>query len=148
MDPSKVAKHAAVVTDSENSEEDITAQERPEDGEASSEAQDEETAAAIASDNEEDASIRANNAYPGANNTIGSVHQRYWFVTLDKKNSGFKRSRSEPEEGKWIGGFEPLFVMGRDHERSVVTGRSADDVMEDEGVEKFVGRKMWRPILE
>jgi hypothetical protein len=106
--------------------------------------------AAIASEDErEDAVIRANNAYPGATNTIGSVHQRHWFLTLDRKYSGFRKARSGEDGGRWVGGWgEPFYVRGRDVERSVVTGRSADEVMEDEVVEKFVGRKMWRPILE
>ncbi|KAK4551870.1 hypothetical protein LTR86_010866 [Recurvomyces mirabilis] len=111
--------------------------------------------AAIASDGEaqnhneeEDARIRLNNAYPGAENTIGSIHQRHWFLTLDRRNSGFHKARSGPDVGRWVGGFEPFFVMGRDEERSVVTGRKADDVMSDEGVNAFVGRKMWRPIVE
>lgn len=106
--------------------------------------------AAIASEDEgEDAAIRANNAYPGSSNTIGSVHQRHWFLTLDRKHSGFHKARSGPDRGRWVGGWgDALFVYGRDVERSVVTGRNADEVMEDEGVEKFVGRKMWRPILE
>lgn len=45
-------------------------------------------------------------------------------------------------------GFETFFVRGRDVERSVVTGRTADEVMADEGVEGFVGRKGWRAVLE
>ena len=45
-------------------------------------------------------------------------------------------------------GFEAFFVRGRDVERSVVTGRTADEVMVDEGVEGFVGRKGWRAVLE
>lgn len=89
--------------------------------------------AANASDSDEDASIRMNNAYTGATNTIGSVHQRHWFLSLDKKNSALS---------------EPFFVMGRDVERSIVTGRTADDVLNDEGVTRFIGRKMWRPITE
>jgi len=103
--------------------------------------------AALASEGEnegEDATIRANNAYPGATNTIRSIHQRHWFLSLDRKNSGFRKRRN----GRWEGGWESFFVKGRDEERSVVTGRLADDVMSDEGVERFVGRKMWRPILE
>lgn len=104
--------------------------------------------AGIASDEGEDATIRANNAYPGASNTIGSIHQRNWILTLDRKNSGFRRERSGTGRGRWVGGWEPFFVRGRDHERSVVTGRDADAVMADAGVERFVGRKMWRPILE
>lgn len=102
----------------------------------------------VASDNDEDETIRANNAYIGASNTIGSVHQRNWMLTLDKQNSGFCKARSGPNAGRWIGDWAAFFVRGRDYERSIVTGRNADGVMEDEDVEKFVGRKMWRPILE
>ncbi len=103
-------------------------------------------AAAMASDDEgEDATIRANNAYTGAINSIGSIHQRNWFLTLDRRNSGFRKTR---DDGRWVGDWEPFYVRGREHERSLITGRSADQVMEDEGVEKFVGRKMWRPIME
>ncbi|KXT16631.1 hypothetical protein AC579_6668 [Pseudocercospora musae] len=103
--------------------------------------------AANASEDDEDGVIRSNNAYTGANNTIGSIHQRHWFLTLDRSNSGFTKARSGPDAGRWIGS-DAFFVRGRDHERSIVTGRLADDVMADEGVEKFMRRKMWRPILE
>lgn len=99
------------------------------------------SAADILSDDDE--TIRANNAYTGATNTIGSIHQRHWFLSLDKKNSGFTKT-----DGDWLGDAAPFYVMGRDYERSVVTGRTADEVMEDEGVAKFIGRKMWRPIIE
>lgn len=105
-------------------------------------------AAADASEDDLDASIRTNNAYTGASNTIGSVHQRHWFVTLDRSNSGFRKARSGPEKGRWVGEWEAFYVRGREHERSIVTGRLADEVMVDEGVEKFVGRKMWRPIMQ
>ncbi|KAL8876217.1 MAG: hypothetical protein Q9192_008902 [Flavoplaca navasiana] len=47
-----------------------------------------------------------------------------------------------------VDGREGEMKMGRDHERSVVTGRTADEVMEDEGVEGFTGRKGWRAVLE
>ncbi|KAI7534803.1 hypothetical protein KC331_g12364 [Hortaea werneckii] len=108
-----------------------------------------EDAAIASEDDSEDAAIRANNAYSGSENTIGSVHQRHWFLTLDRKYSGFHKERSGSNAGRWVGGWEdPFFVRGRDVERSVVTGRNADEVMDDEGVEQFVGRKMWRPILE
>lgn len=118
--------------------------------------------AAAASDNEEDETIRANNAYPGARNTIGSIHQRYWFLTLDRQSSGFAKAHTGPHRGRWVpsklpsdkdgalhgNGFKPFFVRGRDHERSIITGRLAADVMEDEGIKNYGGRKMWRPILE
>ena len=113
-------------------------------------------AAALASDGEaaadQDEQIRRNNAYPGATNTIGSIHQRQWFLSLDRVSSGFVR-----EAGRWVRktsddgmleGFETFFVRGRDVERSVVTGRLAEDVMADEGVKGYMGRKMWRPITE
>ncbi|KAI7008655.1 hypothetical protein KC362_g17511, partial [Hortaea werneckii] len=108
-----------------------------------------EDAAIASEDDSEDAAIRANNAYPGSENTIGSIHQRHWFLTLDRRYSGFYKERSGSNVGRWVGGWgEPFFVRGRDVERSVVTGRNADEVMDDEGVEKFMRRKMWRPILE
>ena len=46
------------------------------------------------------------------------------------------------------GGFETFFVRGRDVERSVVTGRSADEVLADEGVQGYVARKGWTAVLE
>jgi hypothetical protein len=105
--------------------------------------------AAVASEaEEEDAAIRSNNAYTGATNTIGSVHQRHWFISLDRKKSGFHKVRSGTDEGRWVGENDTFSVLGRDVERSVVSGRLADEVMSDEGVERFQGRKMWRAITE
>ncbi|KAI9825853.1 MAG: hypothetical protein M1832_000794 [Thelocarpon impressellum] len=117
---------------------------------------------------DEDAATRATNAYPGATNAIGSVHQRRWLLSLDRAASGFVRSGrdghgritwvpravaeagEEREEGhEEAGGWsEPFFVRGRDVERSVVTGRLAAEVMADEGVVGYVGRKGWRAVLE
>lgn len=116
---------------------------------------DEARTAAAASGEDEDETIRRSNAYLGSNNTIGSVHQRKWFLTLDKSNSGFVKSAgtgrwkrsSENERGR-PGDWNSFYVRGRDHERSVVTGRLAADVMADEGVSMYKGRKMWQPILE
>ena len=143
IDPQKVLNHlTAVTTDSETDDEPPTVEKN---GNDDLQADDD---AGLASDDDEDASIRANNAYTGSTNTIGSIHQRHWFLTLDRRKSGFHKARSGPDQGRWVGNWEPFFVRGRDHERSVVTGRNADEVMEDEGVQKFVGRKMWRPILE
>lgn len=96
----------------------------------------------------EDATIRANNAYTGATNDIGSVHQRHWFLSLDKQNSGMIDSVDDLAPGRSASKPESFYVMGRDVERSVVTGRSADQIMSDEGVRSFTGRKMWRPITE
>ena len=55
--------------------------------------------------------------------------------------------RRRDEEGR-LGGFEPFFVRGRDVERSVVTGRTGGEVLGDEGVEGFVGRKGWRGVVQ
>lgn len=41
-----------------------------------------------------------------------------------------------------------FLVLGRDVERSIVTGRTAEEVMRDEGVEGFVGRKGWKGVVE
>ncbi|KAI9807853.1 MAG: hypothetical protein M1825_005159 [Sarcosagium campestre] len=127
--------------------------------------------------------IRRTNAYPGATNSIGSVHQRQWFLSLDRENSGFERcisngkavwkqrrrgrsgsnssskSKNEAEvkhdeeetrdaHGYDRDGFEPFVVAGRNVERSILTGRTADDVMMDEGVQDFIGRKGWRAVIE
>ncbi|KAF7119124.1 hypothetical protein CNMCM5793_008864 [Aspergillus hiratsukae] len=109
-----------------------------------------------------DHQIRVNNAYPGATNTIGSIHQRRWFATLDRLNSGFVPEHAKAKAGsgkkKWVRkrdvrtgqelGFEPFYVRGPDVERSVVTGRLGKDVLEDEGVTDFVPRRGWRAVVE
>lgn len=101
-------------------------------------------------DSDEDMLTRAHNAYPGSTNSIGSVHQRRWFVLLDRPSSGF-----ESNGGKWtrrpmsngdLGGFEPFVVRGRDYERSVVTGRLARDVESDGGCKGYIGRGGWQSI--
>jgi hypothetical protein len=143
VDPSKVMRPAAMLTDSEadTPESELGASTshtdaQPEDAAVASEAE------------EEDAAIRSNNAYTGATNTIGSVHQRHWFLSLDRKLSGFHKARSGVDEGRWVGERDTFLVLGRDVERSVVSGRLADEVMSDEGVIMFQGRKMWRAITE
>lgn len=97
-------------------------------------------------DSEEDLETRVNNAYPGSANSIGSIHQRKWFLMLDRRSSGFKPGKSGVWERDGDGGFETFYVRGRDFERSVVTGRLARDVERDEGVEGFVGRGGWTGI--
>jgi len=71
-------------------------------------------------------------------------------VLLDRESSGF-----ECQNGTWsrrvlpngeLGGFNPFLVQGREHERSVVTGRLARDVESDEGCEGYVGRGGWKSI--
>lgn len=118
----------------------------------------------ISSDQEHSGSrqeIEANNAYPGATNDIGSIHQRNWYVALDHVGSGFVKlvDPANPKRRCWvrqpststgdlqdvIDGFEPFYVMGADVERSVMTGRTSDEILRDEGVEGFVATKMWMP---
>lgn len=136
-----------------------------------SDATDEDTqadaAAAVASDGEDEA-IRANNAYTGATNDIGSIHQRKWFLSVDRAKSGFvkriAKSASGFVETTWtrrsaegdlangvVGsatGFDRFVVGGRETERSVVTGRLAGEILADEGVVGFVPRGHWRAITE
>ncbi|GIJ82255.1 hypothetical protein Asppvi_000761 [Aspergillus pseudoviridinutans] len=109
-----------------------------------------------------DHQIRVNNAYPGSTNTIGSIHQRRWFATLDRANSGFVPEHAKAKAGsgkkRWVRkrnvrtgqelGFEPFYVRGPEVERSVVTGRLGKDVLEDEAVRDFVPRRGWRAVVE
>ncbi|KAK3945386.1 putative abc1 domain protein [Diplogelasinospora grovesii] len=109
----------------------------------------------------EDEEVRRTNAYPGANNTIGSVHQRRWFVMLDRVGSGFRKTQKggkttwepdpevqkEKEKEQGPRASYPFYVRGPDHERSIVTGRLAADVVRDEGVKDFKHRKGWRAVL-
>lgn len=107
----------------------------------------------------EDAQVRATNAYIGADNSIGSVHQRKWFLSLDREASGFVRTAKRGGKPTWVHRGEragadddgrlryPFYVRGPEEERSVVTGRLAADVLRDEGVGGFIGRKGWRPVL-
>lgn len=124
-------------------------------------------AVALASD-DEDEKIRANNAYTGATNDIGSVHQRKWFLSVDRSMSGFAKriakSASGFTETQWVRkggeasiangvigsrtGFDRFVVGGRETERSVVTGRLANEILADEGVIGYVPRGLWRAITE
>lgn len=116
---------------------------------------DQEDTSAIAGASDDEAemnNIRTTNAYPGATNSIGSIHQRHWFISLDKTNSGLVKAKSGPDEGKWVAApgksFKPFLVQGADIERSIITGRNSDEVMNDEGVKGFVARKRWRPVMD
>lgn len=115
----------------------------------------------------EDEQVRQTNAYPGASNTIGSVHQRRWYLSLDRSACGFTRTKNRwalplgesdrPNDGpndaqsqsethqqrlRW-----PFYVSDATHERSVVTARRGQDVLDDEGVAGFMSRKGWNAIL-
>ncbi|KAF4974171.1 hypothetical protein FZEAL_8893 [Fusarium zealandicum] len=115
----------------------------------------------------EDDEVRITNAYPGASNTIGSVHQRRWYLSLDRPACCFVEKRTkgrstwkpdkpaEPENVETSQAANepdgrlsyPFHVRGADHERSVVTGRCGIDILKDEGVDDFVQRKGWKPVL-
>ncbi|KAI1119074.1 DNA polymerase ligase-domain-containing protein [Nemania sp. NC0429] len=130
----------------------------------------------------EDEEVRRTNAYPGATNSVGSVHQRRWYLSLDREASGFAKRRRDGrvvwestdvrpartargdrevrDGGKGAradGGGDgdastrltyPFYVRGVEHERSVVTGRLGSEVLRDEGVVGYVGRKGWQAILK
>ncbi|KAI0853393.1 DNA polymerase ligase-domain-containing protein [Daldinia vernicosa] len=113
----------------------------------------------------EDEQVRRTNAYTGAENSIGSVHQRRWYLSLDREACGFVKKRRRAAgrvvwEAEDVGKGEedvgdrargrltfPFYVRGAEVERSVVTGRTGADVLKDEGVAGHVGRKGWRPVL-
>lgn len=125
---------------------------------------------------DEEEGIRRRNAYPGATNSINSIHQRKWFLSLDRAASGFTRIKdpltgrqiwrycpprhrlnreigdpqSDPDSAPASGSqkFERFHVLGRDHETSVVTGRKAADVARDEGLVGYRPRAGWRGITE
>ena len=110
----------------------------------------------------EDDEVRRTNAYTGATNSIGSVYQRRWYVSLDREASGFVKRRREgrtvweraeveeagEEEDGALRLSYPFYVRGVEHERSVVTGRLGNGVLKDEGVEGYIGRKGWQAILK
>ncbi|POS74550.1 hypothetical protein DHEL01_v207054 [Diaporthe helianthi] len=111
----------------------------------------------------EDAEVRRTNAYPGAVNSIGSVHQRKWFLSLDREECGFVRTKKDgrvwwqrhgasqedrQENDQDQGRLQwPFYVRGPAQERSIVTGRLGAEILRDEGVFGYVGRKGWKPIL-
>lgn len=109
------------------------------------------------SDDDVDTNIQKTNAYPGSHNTIGSIHQRRWYLSMDREASGFHPIGRHENRGKkkWArrqgnqgsSGFEPFYVRGPDHERSVVTGRLGSDILSDEKVTGFQCRNLWRPVL-
>ncbi|KAJ5757945.1 uncharacterized protein N7511_006639 [Penicillium nucicola] len=111
------------------------------------------------SDHTPDLDIQLQNAYPGSTNSIGSIHQRRWYLSLDRVSSGFRIIKSvdrdsssrQPKAKVWgrssDGGFEAFHVHGPEVERSVVTGRLGVQVLEAEGVKGFVARRGWRPVL-
>ncbi|KXJ91218.1 DNA polymerase ligase-domain-containing protein [Microdochium bolleyi] len=118
----------------------------------------------------EDEEVRRTNAYMGAENTIGSVHQRRWYLSLDRVACGFTRRYRRRHEGlgkngrkvEWVdqeradgtkqGGGDgrlkfPFYVRGVEVERSVITGRLGADILRDEGVVDYVNRQGWHPVL-
>lgn len=99
-----------------------------------------------------DEQIRLQNAYPGATNSINSIHQRKWFLSLDRTASGFTRVRDTKTGAQtWRSGSDAVrkfHVLGRDHETSVLTGRKAADVARDEGLKGYRPRGGWVGITE
>jgi hypothetical protein len=87
-------------------------------------------------------SIHLTNAYAGATNSISSIYQRKYF-SLDRRGFGFIPTGKSKGFGArvWIrrrsgdgglDGIERFHVLGRDVERSIVTGRL---VLRDERVD-------------
>lgn len=114
----------------------------------------------------EDDEVRRTNAYKGANNSIGSIHQRKWFLSLERTLSGFQPQKSESNRAIWqpaervadefdkSGSMNkgsrlpyPFYVRGREHERSIITGRLGADILRDERVDGFVPRMGWNPVV-
>lgn len=71
-------------------------------------------------------------------------------MLLDRSSSGFEQNgdkwvRRLSPDGE-LGGFDPFVVRGRDHERSIVTGRLARELESDEGCVGYIGRGGWKSI--
>ncbi|OAA61529.1 ABC1 domain containing protein [Cordyceps fumosorosea ARSEF 2679] len=117
----------------------------------------------------EDDEVRRTNAYKGATNSIGSVHQRKWYLSLERDLSGFLPTKStksgssrviwQPKTGVADGTGQlgeanarprlsyPFYVRGREFEQSVVTGRLGADILRDERVDGVVPRMGWKPVI-
>ncbi|KAJ4164479.1 hypothetical protein LMH87_006152 [Akanthomyces muscarius] len=114
----------------------------------------------------EDDEVRRTNAYKGAMNSIGSIHQRKWYMSLERDLSGFVPKKAENNRMIWqpkimaaadmgeriesdshIRLSYPFYVRGRDFERSVITGRLGTEILRDEGVDRFVPRMGWKPVV-
>lgn len=114
----------------------------------------------------EDDEVRRTNAYKGATNSIGSIHQRKWYLSLERDLSGFMPKKSDSNRTIWHPKTSaagetgeriesnthahlsyPFYVRGRDSERSVITGRLGADILRDEGVDGFVPRMGWKPVV-
>ena len=78
---------------------------------------------------------------------------------MDRRAAGFVPVATAEGERRWVGGGggggdgdgdgnRGFLVRGRDVERSVLTGRNAEEVMRDEEVRGFVGRRGWRAVVE
>ena len=120
----------------------------------------------------EESQTHLTNAYPGALNTIHSIHQRKWLLSLDRLACGF-RPTDQTSFGRKVwerpplvggeqpihqgfdslskqrwGGFEPFHVLGRGVETSILTGRLAGEVARDEGLVGYKPRGGWRGITD
>lgn len=119
----------------------------------------------------EDEQVRQTNAYIGASNSIGSIYQRRWYLSLDRRACGLVESKGE-KRSRWFTPTNqqtpllqtsldmhssltdnenrlsfPFYVKGRDEERSIITGRLGADILDDEGVKDFKPRMGWMPVL-
>lgn len=104
----------------------------------------------------EDDQVRRTNAYPGAPNAVGSIHQPRRYLSLGRSACGFIKTQSTSRSTRQpapdvhhAGGRKardqssgqlsyPFYICGVDHERSNVTGRRGVDPLNDEGVRDFV----------
>ena len=162
--PSSRKARAPSTSDSETSEPEASPRKLPE-GVKENEGEENDAEIPTHSDDDIDLQIQTNNAYPGSTNTIGSIHTRRWWVSMDRASSGFERRiihnkdvlGSSSKKSTWVRsldrdnvlqGFEPFYIRGPDAERSVVTGRLGKDVLADEKVDGFVPRKGWRAVLK
>ncbi|KAH7027700.1 DNA polymerase ligase-domain-containing protein [Microdochium trichocladiopsis] len=67
----------------------------------------------------EDEDVRRTNAYTGAQNSIGSVHQRRWYLSLDREACGFTRRYRGRHEGPGKNGKKVEWVRKETRDKGV-----------------------------
>ncbi|RYP79311.1 hypothetical protein DL770_006716 [Monosporascus sp. CRB-9-2] len=88
----------------------------------------------------EDEHVRRTNAYAGAANTIGSVHQRRWYLSLDREACGFAKRRRSGGRTVWEPSSPPAVPGGGS------SSAAGDDGDGERGEEEDGGNRLRFPF--